>query len=217
MGDTRRGRACRSTTVHQKLAIAENHRADFLLFITTSNFSPDCRDEVDRHNARGGSAQIRVWPYFVVENLLTVHGQVALKYGLRGKVKRLGRIELLAAFAELLSARAQDAEKFGQFVRARFRPNSDSYDWCVPHPLPTNDFDQTSLRAALAGIRTITGQDRVDCTFLDKRHIELKNVANLESLQTSKLFALIETFGLITCSYNQSDIVLEARADDDQA
>jgi hypothetical protein len=45
-------------TVHEKLAIAENHRADFLLFVTTSNFSSPCRDEVDRRNKRGGSVRI---------------------------------------------------------------------------------------------------------------------------------------------------------------
>jgi restriction endonuclease Mrr len=37
-------------TVYEKLAIAINHAAHFLLFITTSNFSSQCRDEVQRHN-----------------------------------------------------------------------------------------------------------------------------------------------------------------------
>ena len=39
-------------TVHQKLSVAINHKADFLLFVTTANFSTQCRDEVDRHNER---------------------------------------------------------------------------------------------------------------------------------------------------------------------
>src|SRR5437899_9603870 len=69
-------------TVHEKLSIADNHRADFLLFVTTANFSPHCRDEVDRHNRRGGTVQIRIWPYFRLDQLLSIHGQLAIKYGL---------------------------------------------------------------------------------------------------------------------------------------
>jgi hypothetical protein len=63
------------------LAVAINHDADYLLFITTANFSPQCRDEVQRHNAKRG-LQIRIWPFYYLERLLTIHGQVAVKYGL---------------------------------------------------------------------------------------------------------------------------------------
>jgi hypothetical protein len=200
-------------TVHQKLAIADNHQADFLLFITTSNFSPDCRDEVDRHNARGGVTQLRIWPYFVLENLLTINGQVALKYGLRNVTQKFetdfksivleisklaqsaygavtfgvdasARIELLAAFTELLSTRAKDAEHFGRFVKTRFNASRDSYDWCEPYPLSAAEFDQTSLRAALAAIRTISGRGRVQCSLPDSRTVVIQDLPQTDSLRS---------------------------------
>jgi hypothetical protein len=68
-------------TVYGKLTIAINHNADYLLFVTTSTFSPQCRDEVQRHNQKR-RVQIRIWPFYYIEQLLTIHGQVALKYGL---------------------------------------------------------------------------------------------------------------------------------------
>jgi restriction endonuclease Mrr len=68
-------------TVYEKLTVAINHAADYLLFVTTSNFSPQCRDEVQKHNDKN-SVQIRIWPFYHLEYLLSVHGQVAVKYGL---------------------------------------------------------------------------------------------------------------------------------------
>jgi hypothetical protein len=69
------------STVYEKLTVAINHAADYLLFVTTSNFSAQCRDEVQRHNEKGG-VQIRIWPFYYLERLLAIHGQVAVKYGL---------------------------------------------------------------------------------------------------------------------------------------
>jgi Restriction endonuclease len=68
-------------TVYEKLTVAMNHNADYLLFVTTSNFSVQCRDEVQRHNEKR-RVQIRIWPFYYLEQLLSVHGQVAVKYGL---------------------------------------------------------------------------------------------------------------------------------------
>ena len=65
-------------TVYEKLTVAINHKADFLLFVTTSNFSPPCRDEVQRHNEEQ-SVKIRIWPFYYLEQLLTIHGQVAVR------------------------------------------------------------------------------------------------------------------------------------------
>lgn len=68
-------------TVYEKVTVAINHQADYLLLVTTANVSVPCRDEIQRHNERRG-VQIRVWPFYYLEQLLTVHGQVAVKYGL---------------------------------------------------------------------------------------------------------------------------------------
>jgi hypothetical protein len=226
-------------TVHEKLAVAMNHQADFLLFITTANFSTQCRDEVDRHNNRGGSVQIRIWPFFKIDQLLSVHGQLAVKYGLKTAPQALTvdfrtiiveitklaqstfaasmfgqptlvRSELLSAFCDLLSARSLDVNDFGEFVISRFNSGRDSFDWCKPFPLPASNFDQTSLRAALATIRAITKSNELDCDVVGK-NVVIRNVQDSKDIQSSKLFSLVETFGLINAKISQNEITLVAR------
>jgi hypothetical protein len=226
-------------TVHEKLAVAMNHQADFLLFITTANFSTQCRDEVDRHNNRGGSVQIRIWPFFKIDQLLSVHGQLAVKYGLKTTPQALSvdfrtiiveitqlahstfaastfgqattvRAELLSSFCDLLAARSLDANEFGEFVVNRFSSIRDSFDWCKPFPLPATNFDQTSLRAALSTIRAITKSDKLECVVTGT-DLVIRNIKNVKDVQSSKLFALVETFGLINAKISQDEITLVAR------
>jgi hypothetical protein len=160
-------------TVYEKLAVAMNHDATYLLFVSTANFSAPCRDEVQRHNQKH-PLQIRIWPFYYLDHLLSIHGQVAVKYGLVKSAQTLhvdfekivfelsklaqstyaadefgqktsNRIELIASFTELISIRIEDAKKHGQFVTHRFKPDRDSFDWCEPNPLPAINFDSASL------------------------------------------------------------------------
>ena len=39
-------------TLYEKLTVAINHQADYLLLVTTANVSVPCRDEIQRHNER---------------------------------------------------------------------------------------------------------------------------------------------------------------------
>jgi hypothetical protein len=228
-------------TVYEKLTIAVNHGADYLLFVTTSNFSAPCRDEVQRHNSKSGVVQIRVWPFYRLDHLLSIHGQVALKYGLVQTPKALhadfetiifeitklaqstygaaefgqrtkDRIELLTAFTELLSARVGDVREFGQFALHKFRPSRDSYKWCVPFPLDTPNFDQTSLRAALSSIRVILGVTSLKCSVV-KGAIAI-NVSSTTGLRSARLFGLITTFGMIDVEYRDDAVILRAREAD---
>jgi len=48
-------------TIHEKLAYAESHGADFLLLVTTASVSPQGTDEINRWNAGHHKPQIRVW------------------------------------------------------------------------------------------------------------------------------------------------------------
>jgi Restriction endonuclease len=180
-------------TVYEKLAIAENHNADYLLFVTTSNFSAPCRDEVERHN-KLRRVKIRIWPFYRLAHYLSVHGQVAAKYGLvdasnlaqfpfnsiifeitkmtqsiqaallfGGDVS--SRVELLAAMMELLAARTSDVQDHGRFVFRRFSASRDSFNWCSPCPLlNAADFDVSSLRAVLSAIKEIGEERELTCS-----------------------------------------------------
>lgn len=210
-------------TVYDKLTVAINHAADYLLFITTSNFSPQCRDEVQRHNDKRG-VQIRIWPFYYLEQLLTIHGQVAVKYGLARSPQPLhvdfekvmleltklaqstyaalefgraspDRIALIASITELISARIEDSRRYGRFTNRHFKPGRDSYDWCRPFPLPAINFDATSLRAALCAIKTILGLSALNCS-INNGNIVAK-VSNTGPLANNQLFGLVSTFGMI--------------------
>jgi hypothetical protein len=227
--------------VYEKLTVALNHSADYLLFITTSNFSAQCRDEVQRHNLKAGVVQIRIWPFYRLEHLLSLHGQVSIKYGLVESPKSLhldfetiifeltklaqstygaaeflqdtrGRIELLTAFTELLSTRVGDVREFGRFVLHKFKPSRDSYEWCDPYPLVAPSFDQTSLRAALTSIRAILGLPSLKCKVTgDAITVSLSAP---KVLRSTKLFGLITTFGLIDAEFRDDAVVLKARKAD---
>lgn len=224
-------------TVYEKLTIAINHTADYLLFITTSNFSPQCRDEVQRHNEKR-NVQIRIWPFYYLEQLLTIHGQLAVKYGLVDSPQALhvdferiileltklaqstyaalefgakpnDRIALIASFTELVSTRIEDAKKHGRFTNHRFKPDRDSYDWCKPYPLKAASFDATSLRTTLASIKTILGLPHLDCKATNDR--VTISVSSTDLLRANQLFGLVSTFGLIDWELKAKEIILNAR------
>jgi len=225
-------------TVFEKVAVAANHDADFLLFVTTSNFSAPCRDEVQKHNSKPNSVQIRLWPFYRLENLLAVHGQISVKYGLVQAPQTLhldfekvvfeltklaqstyaaatfgrpieDRLELLAAFTELLATRIDDVKRYGRFVTRPFRPERDSFDWCTPFPLEASNFDQTSLRASLACVKAILKASTLSCS-IEHGTIRIADGAE-RSLLDSPLFRLVNTFGLIDAEAENNDLVFKAR------
>lgn len=69
-------------TVFGKLSYAINNGADYLLMITTSNFSTNCVDEVNSWNASNKYPKIRCWPGYHLENYLHMFPSIILKYGL---------------------------------------------------------------------------------------------------------------------------------------
>ncbi|MBR0870305.1 restriction endonuclease [Bradyrhizobium tropiciagri] len=225
------------STVYGKLTVAINHQADYLLLVTTSNVSVPCRDEIQRHNERRG-VQIRVWPFYYLEQLLTVHGQVAVKYGLVKNPQTLhvdferiiselmklaqatdaavefgqksrDRVTLIAVFTELISKRIEDVRKHGRFITHRFKPDRDTFEWCKPAPLPADRFDATSLRAALATIKNVLGLNAVECRTDDGNLVI--TVATTAALRTNALFSLVSTFGMIDWHLESTEITLKAR------
>ncbi|WP_439397645.1 restriction endonuclease [Bradyrhizobium sp. PMVTL-01] len=224
-------------TIYEKLTVAINHQADYLLLVTTANVSVPCRDEIQRHNDRRG-VQIRVWPFYYLDQLLTIHGQVAVKYGLVKsqqslhvdfakiieELKKLAqatyaaaafgqtpvdRITLLAALTELVSARIEDSRKHGRFVNDHFKPDRDTYDWCKPAPLPAANFDSTSLRAALATVKNVLSLLELKCR-VDGEAVVI-TVATTDALRGNALFGLVSTFGMIDWQLSKTEITLKAR------
>jgi hypothetical protein len=233
----RYGQSINWPTVYEKLTVAVIHDADYLLFVTTSNFSVQCRDEVQRHNEKGG-VQIRVWPFYYLDQLLAIHGQVAVKYGLVKSPQSLhvdfekimfefskltqstyaaaefgtlspDRIALIAALTELIYIRIEDSRKHGYFTTHRFKPTRDSYDWCKPYPMEATNFDASSLRAALVSIKTILGLTQLDCTVsADKITVAVPSTTALLKVQ---LFGLVSTFGMIDWELEDTEVVLKTR------
>lgn len=224
-------------TVYEKLTIAVNHQADYLLLVTTANVSVPCRDEIQQHNERRG-VQIRIWPFYYLEQLLTVHGQVAVKYGLVKSPqalhvdfekiiheltklaqathaavefgqKSLDRVALIAVFTELISVRIEDSRKHGRFITHPFVPDRDTFEWCEPSPLPADKFDVTSLRAALAIIKNVLGLDKLQCQIVSETLVI--TVASTAALRTNALFGLVSTFGMIDWQLEDTTIALKAR------
>jgi hypothetical protein len=111
--------------------------------------------------------------------------------------------------SELISTRIEDTQKYGRFTTRRFKPERDSYDWCKPHPLRAGDFDATSLRAALASIKTILNLPLLDCKASNDKVVV--STSSTEALRSNRLFALVSTFGLIDWELKTQEIILKAR------
>ena len=69
-------------TVWEKVAYADNSRADYLLLVTTGKFSTRCLDEIEKWNALGRRPSIRVWPGHEIAFRLSLQPFIAAKYGL---------------------------------------------------------------------------------------------------------------------------------------
>ena len=224
-------------TVYEKVAIAMNHDASYLLFVTTANFSAACRDEVQRHNQKH-PLQIRIWPFYYLDQLLSIHGQVAVKYGLLKSPQALhvdfdkimlelaklaqatyaanefgqkisSRVELIASFTELISVRIEDTKKHGRFVTHRFKPDRDLFAWCEPNPLRAVNFDAASLRTTLSTVRTVLGLDSLKCAA-DSAKVVV-SVPSTTPLRTNELFGLVKTFGMIDWTLEGRQVTLKAR------
>ncbi|HRF09931.1 MAG TPA: restriction endonuclease [Xanthobacteraceae bacterium] len=211
-------------TVSDKLAIAKNHDADFLLFVTSSNFSAPCRDEADRHNKKTGRPRIRIWPFFHIDYLVRIHSHIALKYGLlRGATtidpallelfreleklafatnaaaifgqKTTDRLELIASVTELISVRANDLLQYGKFVKHGFVAQRDLFDWAKPATLQLTEFDQVGLRSILLLLRLIMKTRTIDIEE-GNRKLKINNAKQLDEIASNKLLKLLCSFGL---------------------
>ena len=145
--------------VFEKVAYARNANAENLLVLTSSQFSPNCVDEMNRWNIRQEKPTIRQWAYYDIERILADHPFLAMKYGLHDSallerspiapplvlelVKSANAaysaqeflssprqyIELSAAIADLIAVRTRNLREHGKVIIEAFEPGLDSYSW----------------------------------------------------------------------------------------
>ncbi len=168
-------------TVFEKIAYAQSADADYLLILTSSNFSPQCRDEVTRWNSTHRRPQVREWPGYYISTILEAHPQILLKYSLGGKPKNLPRstlelsleiakstqaaysaselgqssasyIELAACLSDLLTGRLQDFGVEGRLVLEVFRGTTDAFPWLTIVGASPPPIDRLAIRALLSAI-----------------------------------------------------------------
>ena len=155
--DRRRGRRDVRTAMAK---IEADHSADYLLLATNSNPSPVCESEIAKWNSTGARRKVivRVWRGYELTSLLTMHGAVAIKYGLVENpntkqtsvnslifeamkifqacygsyglgVANTPGLEAGAALAELVFARLDELRTFGKTRVARSGGPPPSFEW----------------------------------------------------------------------------------------
>jgi Restriction endonuclease len=170
-------------TVFEKISYATNARADFLLFITTSGFSPTCVDELNRWNARGDKPLVRQWPGHEIVTMLHAHPKVKFKYsleevtGLTAPIAMLDLalevskasqaiysayhfdqdvgmyIEVAACLSYLLTTRVADFETYAHLVFSPFRNLQDGFPWLQISSSVDLPVDRFAGRALLTTLR----------------------------------------------------------------
>jgi restriction endonuclease Mrr len=69
-------------TVYGKLAYADSHGADYLLICTTGSLSPQCKDEMSRHERSRKRPKLRAWEGAYLETAIADEAILLLKFGL---------------------------------------------------------------------------------------------------------------------------------------
>ncbi len=171
-------------TIWGKIAHADVESADFLLIVTNSNPSPQCETKIEQWNSTRRNLKVRVWRGYELEQVISQHPAVALKYGLfaisehsspgflalTNEVMKFAQsayvahaldrdplieLEAAAALSELLTSRMKDLEVFGRIVMSRPVQANWQYDW-LSIAGELDDVDETSARAIASTLRYIT-------------------------------------------------------------
>ncbi len=145
-------------TVWEKIAYADSHEADFLLMVTTSALSPQCKSEVSTWNSKRRKPAVRFWDDTNLEQRLMHYPGILVKHGLAADTKLApasfvalaqqtskvvqaaygksevanhdnAALEAASALSELLTVRIRDAETGGTFAKSPFVPAIDGFHW----------------------------------------------------------------------------------------
>ena len=168
-------------TIHNKLAYADNHRADFLMIMTTGTMSPQCKTEIASWTA-ARHPRVRFWEGHALENHLALAPAISAKYRLvhgappgshphvaglallhklsasANGAREMGQdftaaIEACAAVSELIAIRAATQAKGEPPRYGRWNKSADEYDWMDCKTDIPPEIDSHGLRALLAVVR----------------------------------------------------------------
>ncbi len=185
-------------TVWEKIAYAQNARAQYLLLVTTSSFSPKCLDEISKWNSHHSDPKIRCWAKSELEHRLRLQPAIVVKYGLAEHAERLipalsplsnhlakatmaaretldcGQsplhyLECAAALSELLLVRSKDLSTQGRIVSKSPIRGETWYPWLErPNPFNPRLFDGAALRALASAILVISRGGEVKVKAIDE-------------------------------------------------
>lgn len=170
-------------TVYAKISYADNHNADYLLMLTTSPLSPNCKEEIVKRNINQSRPIVRYWDGTTITRYIERFPYLHAKYNLIESQTITGEeflpamrltlnivqsaysrsifqgtsspeLELSAALVDLISARFEEIRHGGVRPRRRFNLDRDMYPWCnINGELNISEFDSFGLRAALCAIK----------------------------------------------------------------
>jgi len=145
-------------TVWEKIAYGDNHRADYLLIVTTTHLSPQCKSEISLWNTNRRRPVVRSWDEGNLEQVLLRFPVVLLKHGLSDDERAIppsflslasqtskvvqsaygaaeiagyndAALDAASALSELVTVRMGDIEAHYGYVRYPLNPVDDLYDW----------------------------------------------------------------------------------------
>jgi hypothetical protein len=146
-------------TVFKKLAYAENHEANYLLFITTASLSPRCKEEIQKRELRKVRPRIRFWDGPELETRIMRQPFLLLKYGFENSNEIWGEsilpfishisksiqagygqqvllginnsaIEMSAAIVDLMLEKTENITKTINLKSKKTSIKQDLYEWC---------------------------------------------------------------------------------------
>ncbi len=201
-------------TVREKIAYAENHRADYLLLCTTASLSPQCKDELAVRESRGERPRVRFWDGADLESLVAQNPVLLVKYQLSRSPEVLSRslipivlagtkavqaaygraevadecspeLELGAALVDLIAKRIAQAEA-GEVPFSPFSSAQDSYAWLsVSANTNLDRFDAYAVRAVACAVRLYGRVQAVSIQRAGVRAMEFRPaVPHAESLSS---------------------------------
>ncbi|EGR5447372.1 restriction endonuclease [Vibrio cholerae] len=211
-------------TVWNKIAYAETHSADILLFVTSSSLSPQAVDQVRTWNESNKKPTIRFWGESELISKLNLYPQIAKKYQLKTDVESkldmfVPSVDLLLAItnstspdvgnvskeklwlthsiSELISVRMHDIESGYGF---HFKPHRDYdyFEWSKDSKCDLEKFDRYSTRALLAYLCFIMNQSpKLIQQSLCSIEISLPKVLIESQIEHIKVIAYLSNFNVI--------------------
>ena len=222
-------------TVHEKLAYAQNHDVDVLFICTTGFISPQCKDEIARHNTKQRRPRIEYWDAPRLDQFVPMHAELVWKYHLEPSNTRLSFRANSALLGDLVrasdalvaSTAGSSAEREATFVRclsellsthlsdsnfpsveAVFRPDR-APDWLSLNTPTTPKMHQRTLLTILAFIRMAERKPKlsVETVTPSRVKIPLSRPLSKSGQQTLTRIALLGSLGV---SVSKTTVTVEA-------